>query len=130
MTDFEIGDRVRYVGEFSAWLKGMEGTVTGVLSSTYKGGSVDVRWDSETPGSNPFGVFKSNIEKIEPVYDQHTVNAIVTHLREGNWFGVAVIVESVFAVPKTRTVTVNFQVPEDESVADYLENVGIDYDIE
>lgn len=61
MTEFKVGDRVRYTDAFNGMdpkLIGAEGTVREQLGHT----NVRVDWDG---GRSPRGVFPGNIEKIE-----------------------------------------------------------------
>lgn len=60
MSDFKIGDRVRYIGTQSYTLENSVGTVR--AAATADDDSVHVRWDG---GEGPSWVYKSNVEKIE-----------------------------------------------------------------
>lgn len=128
MTEFKAGDRVRVKDDVvlnNGQYRGKPGVVTRAEPGYY----IRVNLDNDPESNLP--VHASEIELVEPQYDQDTVNAIVKHLRDTpGYAGSAAMVEEAFAVPKTRTVTVNFQVPDGKSVVDYLENIGIDYDIE
>lgn len=134
MTDFKVGDRVKYVHQdgYGTMRAGSTGTVVAV-DDRFE--SIEVRWDAGTESTNAIDYSDRN-ETHDAEYlrlvenDQATVSAIVRHLRETGWPVSATVVEQKFATPQTRTVAVTFQVPEGKSVVDYLENVGIDYDID
>lgn len=143
MTKFNVGDTVRYNNSADMtidYLDGHEGVIVGFLDGT----DAEIRWNAPLP-LFPYHDKGEEVEEpvtwsqylsvkyltlVEKPYDQDTVNAIVKWLREDQWTGIASSIEKRFAVPQTRTVSVNFQVPEGESVVDYLVDVGIDYDIE
>lgn len=141
MDRFKKGDKVRFdsVPDMEIdYLDGHVGTVVGI-----KPGNIQVRWNDPLPMypydddvrpvtwvQNFSERYLTVVEAAEPEYDQETVNAILRHLRGIGWPASANEVERNFSKPKTRTVSVDFQVPEGESVVDYLKNVGIDYDIE
>lgn len=134
MTDFKKGDRIRLsAGASRSRREGNDfapgvGDTHGTITEPEHYGRVMVLWDGGALNcwNNP------PVHEIElvPGYDQDTVNAIVRHLRDRSWYTAAEHVVEKFVEPKMHTVAVNFQVPEGKSVVDYLENVGIDYDIE
>lgn len=72
---FTIGDRVKYIGNFSPALNGMMGTVAG---PTAYGGTL-VNWDD--PDARPAGVITSNLARIDtPKRETFKVGDRVTYV--------------------------------------------------
>lgn len=130
MSDFKVGDKVRLKENTYQNLTGGEAFQPGVIGTITRlaEGSTSAGADIDVAGQCLY-FFGSEYEAIEPEYDQDTVNAIVRSLRDMGWYGSATKVEDEFGVPKTRTVTAEFQVPEGKSLADYLGDIEFDYDI-
>lgn len=124
MSEFNKGDRVRFRENTFETHESPRGTLGTVTSGSESEGA----WVKPDTYHEPLYYYAEEIEAVG--YDQHTVSAVLRHLRERGYPIAAEVVEDEFADPKTRTVSVNFQVPEGESVVDYLKDVGIDYDIE
>lgn len=143
MTDFKVGDIVRFDNTRSMKIDYLDGHEGRVVGATTANDNVEVMWNEPLPLFEPFDeneprkpvtwsqyLSEKYLTLVKPKVDQDTVDAILKALRESGRLNAANYVVEQFSVPKTRTVSVNFQVPEGESVVDYLENVSIDYDIE